>query len=287
MGIKITDVSYTYMKGTPYEKRALCDINLEINSGEFVAICGHMGSGKSTLMQMFNGLLKPEQGMVTIDDVDINGRSSLAVEKRRSMGMVFQYPEQQLFEETVYKDIAFGPSNYQLSTAEIEERVREAMQFVDLDFDKYKNLSPFNLSGGQMRRVAIAGILALHPQHLVLDEPVAGLDPRLKNLLLDRLKQLHRRGLTIIMVSHNMDDIAQLADRVIVLNQGTIVLDGMPQVVFREVDTIKQAGLLLPEITQLLTQLQKSGFAIPTDILTRSEAVEAIVQVFRNGVNSC
>ena len=210
MSIEINNVSYTYMEKTPYEKKALKNISLKINEGEFVAIAGHTGSGKSTLMQHINGLIKPSEGSVIVDGVNINEKKSKeSLIARRKVGLVFQYPEQQLFEETIYADIAFGPKNFGLSEEEIAKRVQNSMRFVELDYELYKDKSPFQLSGGQMRRVAIAGIMALSPKYLVLDEPTAGLDPRLKKILLSKIKNLHdREKLTIIMVSHNMDDIA-------------------------------------------------------------------------------
>ena len=207
------------MEKTPYEKMALDDVSLTIEEGSFTAIAGHTGSGKSTLMQHINGLLTPDKGMVHIDGIDINKKNKVAFTARRSVGLVFQYPEQQLFEETVAKDIAFGPKNFGLSEDEIKERVKDAMEFVELDYEEYKDKSPFELSGGQMRRVAIAGIIALKPKYLVLDEPTAGLDPQLKANLLNKIKKLHsKEKMTIIMVSHNMDDIAKLADKVAVMN---------------------------------------------------------------------
>ena len=204
MSIEINNVSYTYMEKTPYEKKALKNISLKINEGEFVAIAGHTGSGKSTLMQHINGLIKPSEGSVIVDGVNINEKKSKeSLIARRKVGLVFQYPEQQLFEETIYADIAFGPKNFGLSEEEIAKRVQNSMRFVELDYETYKDKSPFQLSGGQMRRVAIAGIMALSPKYLVLDEPTAGLDPRLKKILLSKIKNLHdREKLTIIMVSH-------------------------------------------------------------------------------------
>ena len=216
MPIEVKNISHIYMENTPYEKKALNNVSLTINEGEFVAIAGHTGSGKSTLMQHFNGLLNPTNGEVFIDGIDINKKKDKkTLNARRSVGMVFQYPEQQLFEESIFADIAFGPRNFGCSEDEVKQRVKEAMDFVELDYEEYKDKSPFLLSGGQMRRVAIAGIIALKPKYLVLDEPTAGLDPRLKQKLLQKVKKLHQKEkMTIIMVSHNMDDIALLADKV-------------------------------------------------------------------------
>ena len=216
------------MENTPYEKKALNNVSLTINEGEFVAIAGHTGSGKSTLMQHFNGLLNPTRGEVFIDGIDINKKKDKkTLNARRSVGMVFQYPEQQLFEESIFADIAFGPRNFGCSEDEVKQRVKEAMDFVELDYEEYKDKSPFLLSGGQMRRVAIAGIIALKPKYLVLDEPTAGLDPRLKQNLLQKVKKLHQKEkMTIIMVSHNMDDIALLADKVAIMRQGKLMIYG-------------------------------------------------------------
>ena len=228
MPIEVKNISYIYMENTPYEKKALNNVSLTINEGEFVAIAGHTGSGKSTLMQHFNGLLNPTKGEVFIDGIDINKKKDKkTLNARRSVGMVFQYPEQQLFEESIFADIAFGPRNFGCSEDEVKQRVKEAMDFVELDYEEYKDKSPFLLSGGQMRRVAIAGIIALKPKYLVLDEPTAGLDPRLKQNLLQKVKKLHQKEkMTIIMVSHNMDDIALLADKVAIMRQGKLMIYG-------------------------------------------------------------
>ena len=227
MPIEVKNISYIYMENTPYEKKALNNVSLTINEGEFVAIAGHTGSGKSTLMQHFNGLLNPTKGEVFIDGIDINKKDKKTLNARRSVGMVFQYPEQQLFEESIFADIAFGPRNFGCSEDEVKQRVKEAMDFVELDYEEYKDKSPFLLSGGQMRRVAIAGIIALKPKYLVLDEPTAGLDPRLKQNLLQKVKKLHQKEkMTIIMVSHNMDDIALLADKVAIMRQGKLMIYG-------------------------------------------------------------
>ena len=245
MPIEVKNISHIYMENTPYEKKALNNVSLTINEGEFVAIAGHTGSGKSTLMQHFNGLLNPTKGEVFIDGIDINKKKDKkTLNARRSVGMVFQYPEQQLFEESIFADIAFGPRNFGCSEDEVKQRVKEAMDFVELDYEEYKDKSPFLLSGGQMRRVAIAGIIALKPKYLVLDEPTAGLDPRLKQNLLQKVKKLHQKEkMTIIMVSHNMDDIALLADKVAIMRQGKLMIYGEPREVFTHKDVIEQAGL--------------------------------------------
>lgn len=278
MPIEIKNVSYTYMENTPYEKKALQDINLTIKEGDFVAIAGHTGSGKSTLMQHINGLISVQSGKVFVDGVDISKKKSKeALEARRKVGLVFQYPEQQLFEETIAADIAFGPKNFGLSEAEIDERVKQAMQFVELDYETYKDKSPFLMSGGQMRRIAIAGIIALKPKYLVLDEPTAGLDPRLKRNLLKKIQDLHKKeGTTIIMVSHNMDDIALLADKVAVLNQGHLMIFDEPKKVFEQDEILQKAGLLKPEVMQLLEAIKAQGIDVNTVALNKAQALENI-----------
>lgn len=285
MSIILQDVTYTYMPGTPFERTAIENVSIEIPSGKITAIAGHTGSGKSTLIQHLSGLLKPSNGKVLVDDVDINiknnNESKMA---RRQVGMVFQYPEQQLFEETVEADIAFGPRNLGLTEEEISVRVKEAMEFVNLDYDTYANRSPFQLSGGQMRRVAIAGIIAMHPKYLVLDEPVAGLDPRSKEELLKRIRKLHeKQGITIVFISHNMEDIANMADKVIIMNQGKILLEGSPKEVFdmSQADDILLAGLLPPKTAIILDELNRGGLKVDTSAYTVERGVELIYQALK------
>lgn len=276
------------MEKTPYEKMALDDVSLTIEEGSFTAIAGHTGSGKSTLMQHINGLLTPDKGMVHIDGIDINKKNKAAFTARRSVGLVFQYPEQQLFEETVAKDIAFGPKNFGLSEDEIKERVKNAMEFVELDYDEYKDKSPFELSGGQMRRVAIAGIIALKPKYLVLDEPTAGLDPQLKANLLNKIKKLHsKEKMTIIMVSHNMDDIAKLADKVAVMNHGKLMIYDKPDKVFANRQIIKDAGLLEPEVMQLLQKIKDKGLDVNVNVLNKNDALKEILTALRKRGIKC
>lgn len=276
------------MEKTPYEKMALDDVSLTIEEGSFTAIAGHTGSGKSTLMQHINGLLTPDKGMVHIDGIDINKKNKAAFTARRSVGLVFQYPEQQLFEETVAKDIAFGPKNFGLSEDEIKERVKDAMEFVELDYDEYKDKSPFELSGGQMRRVAIAGIIALKPKYLVLDEPTAGLDPQLKANLLNKIKKLHsKEKMTIIMVSHNMDDIAKLADKVAVMNHGKLMIYDKPDKVFANRQIIKDAGLLEPEVMQLLQKIKDKGLDVNVNVLNKNDALKEILTSLRKRGIKC
>ena len=288
MSIEIRNITHIYMEKTPYEKLALDDVSLIIEEGSFTAIAGHTGSGKSTLMQHVNGLLSPDKGSVYIDGTDINKKGKAVLEARRSVGFVFQYPEQQLFEETVAKDIAFGPKNFGLSEDEIEKRVKEAMEFVELDYEEYKNKSPFELSGGQMRRVAIAGIIALKPKYLVLDEPTAGLDPRLKANLLNKIRKLHdREKMTIIMVSHNMDDIAELADKVAVMNHGKLMMYDEPNRVFANRQIIQEAGLLEPEVMQLLQKIKDRGLDVNVNVLNKKDALSEILQALRKRGIKC
>ncbi len=283
MSIEIKNLKHIYMPGTPYERVALDDVSLTIPQGKITAIAGHTGSGKSTLIQHFNGLLEPAEGQVLVEGISVNGKKPENKSARRSVGMVFQYPEHQLFEETVEKDIAFGPSNYGCSQEEIEERVRYAMDFVRLDYDKYAKRSPFQLSGGQMRRVAIAGVIALKPAYLVLDEPTAGLDPASREDLMTRMVKLHRQEKnTIVLVSHNMNDIARFADHVIIMNHGQVLLEGTPAQVFAREDYIRQAGLQVPEITTIVKKLKAQELLVSTDVYTMDEAVKAIMSALGN-----
>lgn len=289
MPIEVKNISHIYMENTPYEKKALNNVSLTINEGEFVAIAGHTGSGKSTLMQHFNGLLNPTRGEIFIDGIDINKKKDKkTLHARRSVGMVFQYPEQQLFEESIFADIAFGPRNFGCSEDEVKQRVKEAMDFVELDYEEYKDKSPFLLSGGQMRRVAIAGIIALKPKYLVLDEPTAGLDPRLKQNLLQKVKKLHQKEkMTIIMVSHNMDDIALLADKVAIMRQGKLMIYGEPREVFTHKDVIEQAGLLEPEVMQLLRKIKEYGLDVDINALNKQEVLNNILVALRKRGIKC
>lgn len=283
MSIIFDNVTYTYMPGTPYQRTAIQNINLTINRGEFVGIIGHTGSGKSTLVQHMNGLIAPSSGQVTVDGIDLKEKNQEAREARRRVGMVFQYPEHQLFEETIYQDIAFGPKNMGLSEDQIESRIRRAMDFVGLDYETFKDRSPFNLSGGQMRRVAIAGVIALEPDYLALDEPAAGLDPCGRDEIFGQIVKLHQKtGITVILVSHNMEDIARFADRVLVMHNGQVSLDGPPKEIFcsgRE--TLREAGVDVPPITTLIEKLRVGGLAISNEALTPEAAAEEIYQAVR------
>ena len=282
MSIEVKNITYTYMPKTPFERVALKNIDLTIETGEFVAIIGHTGSGKSTLVQHLNALLKPTIGSVMVDGNDINAKNEAAKTARRKVGMVFQYPEHQLFEETVYEDIAFGPHNMGLSEELVEDHVKKAMDFVNLDFAEYKDRSPFQLSGGQMRRVAIAGVIALAPQYLILDEPTAGLDPVGRKDLFKKIQQIHKKEkIAIVLVSHNMDDVAAMADRIIVMNHGEITIDAKPKQAFAQIEKITEAGLTVPHMTALLEQLKQNGLAVDTTLLTLDSGVDSILAAIR------
>ena len=278
MPIVIEHLNYVYMSGGPYETHALDDVSLTIEDGEFVGLIGHTGSGKSTLVQHLNGLLLPTSGTITVDGLNIADKATDRRAIRRKVGLVFQYPENQLFEETVEKDIAFGPKNLGLDDAEIDRRVRDAMRKVALDYDALHERSVFELSGGQMRRVAIAGVLAMEPRTLVLDEPCAGLDPRGREEILGLIRDLHRdTGATIVMVSHSMDDVASLAERVIVMNHGELVMDGAPRDVFACGEELRGMGLDVPQAVQLADKLRERGFDIPEGIY-RIEEIKAEIE---------
>ena len=279
MSIKIENLSYTYMPKTPFEKKALININCEFYDGEFIVLIGHTGSGKSTLIQHLNGLLKPTEGKIIVDGIDITDKKVKLTNIRKNIGLVFQYPEYQLFEETIEKDLEFGPRNLGLSEEEITRRVKRAMKMVDLDYDTYKDKSPFDLSGGQKRRVAIAGVIAMEPKVLILDEPIAGLDPKGRDDILNQIRKLHDDyKITTIMISHSMEDVAKVADRVVVMNHGSIVLDGKVSDVFKEVDVLEDIGLGVPQVTYLLRELRKKGFDISDDIYTIKDAKKAILE---------
>lgn len=283
MSIKLEHVTYTYDAGTPFEKTALYDTSVEIHEGEFVGIIGHTGSGKSTFVQLLNGLIQPTTGTVTVDGTDISQKTKEVMAMRHKVGMVFQYPEYQLFEETIAKDIAFGPRNFGLSETEIEERVREAMDFVGLDYKTYADRSPFRLSGGQMRRVAIAGVIAIHPQYLILDEPSAGLDPIGRREIFSEIQRWHKeKDVTVILVSHNMEDVSQMANRLLVLSHGKIQLDGEPLDIFStKQDVLHQAGVSVPPATAVLQYLQTRGFAVNDRVHSIDESVDALYACLR------
>lgn len=276
MSIIVENLSYIYMKGTPFEKPALDNINLDIGAGEFTGIIGHTGSGKSTLIQHFNGLLKPASGRVLINGMDTAGKN--LKELRKHVGIVFQYPEHQLFEETVYKDIAFGLVKQGFSVDEIRSGVENAVNIVGLNREILEK-SPFELSGGQKRRVAIAGVLAMKPQILILDEPTAGLDPRGREEIFGFIGNLHdSMGITIILVSHSMEDIARLVKRVIVMNKGRIYMDGLVADVFRDTEGLERIGLTAPQISYLMKRLKKAVPGIDDNIFTVSDAVNMLLK---------
>ena len=284
MSIKIENLVHIYMAGGPFEKKALDNINLEIKDGEFVTLIGHTGSGKSTLIQHLNGLLKPTSGRIVVDGVDITEKNVKLTEIRKKIGLVFQYPEYQLFEETIEKDIQFGPRNLGLSEEEINKRVKKAMSMVGLDYEEYKDKSPFELSGGQKRRVAIAGVVAMEPKVLILDEPTAGLDPKGRDEILAQVKQLHKEyNITTIIVSHSMEDVAKIADRVIVLNKGKAVLDGVPRNIFKNIDMLESIGLAVPQVTYLERALKEKGFKLEGDMITVEEAKRVILKALKSG----
>lgn len=288
MAISLENITYVYGEKTPFEKTALKNISLRINEGEFVGIIGHTGSGKSTLVQHLNGLLQPTKGCVKVNGVDLSKKTEEAKQMRHKVGMVFQYPEHQLFEETIAKDIAFGPRNLGCDEEEIEHRVREAMKFVGLDYDEYAERSPFHLSGGQMRRVAIAGVIALNPDYLVLDEPSAGLDPFGREFIFEKIVELHRqKGLTVVLVSHNMEDISRMANRVVVMHRGGVLLDGKPLDIFNNHhEKLTEAGVDVPPVSQLMQYLNTKNLNLDMNVLTVDDAVKNIYNRLKGGKNA-
>lgn len=274
--LELKNLSFVYGENTPFEKRAVDDVSLSIEKGELIGIIGHTGSGKSTLVQMLNGLIKPCGGQVLLDGADIWQNPKEIRKIRFKVGMVFQYPEYQLFEETVYKDIAFGPSNMGKTGAELDLAVRRAAEFTGLKADLLEK-SPFDLSGGEKRRAAIAGVIAMDPEVLVLDEPTAGLDPMGRDVLLSQISQYHKkRKNTVILVSHSMEDIARVADRIIVMNNSRLVMFGKTREVFSHVEELEKIGLRVPQITKIMLEMKKKGFDLPDGILTVDEAFEAV-----------
>lgn len=282
MDINFKNVSFVYGEKTPFEKLALDNIDLTIKKGEFVGIIGHTGSGKSTLIQHFNGILKPTSGDVFIGDMNTKDKELAKSGLRYKIGLVFQYPEYQLFEETIEKDIAFGPKNMGLSEEEVTERVKEAMEIVGLDYEAKKDKSPFEISGGQKRRVAIAGILAMKPDILILDEPTAGLDPKGRDELFFQIKRLYdKNNITIVLISHSMEDVAKLVNRIIIMKNGHIHLDKNTKEAFSDVDDLKKVGLNVPQITELMDTLRKKGHHFNKNILTVDEAFNEIKRELR------
>jgi energy-coupling factor transporter ATPase len=284
MQIQVKNLTHIYSEGMPYESVAITDISFEIDKGEFVGIIGHTGSGKSTLIQHLNGLLKPKSGSILIDGIDITGKDVKIRDIRRQIGLVFQYPEYQLFEETVHKDVAFGPLNLGLTQEEADVRVVEAIGLVGLNYEEIAERSPFELSGGQKRRVAIAGVIAMKPEILILDEPTAGLDPKAHADILQMIERIHEvQQNSIILVSHNMGDIARLTGKVLVMDRGKLALTGTPAEVFRQSDLLESLGLGLPPSAFMMKELQSRGIPVSPDILTIEAAEEELYRILKNG----
>ncbi len=284
MSIKIENLTHVYMPKTPFETIALDNINLELEEGKFYALIGHTGSGKSTLIQHLNGLLKPTSGKIIVDGIDITDKKTVMSEIRKKVGLVFQYPEYQLFEETIEKDIAFGPHNLGLSEEEVLVRVKRAMLMVGLDYEKYKDLSPFEISGGQKRRVAIAGVVAMEPKVLILDEPIAGLDPRGRDAILNQIRLLHEEYKhTVILVTHSMEDVAEIAEEVIVMSDAKVIMKGTPSEVFTKIEMLEEVGLGAPQITYLMRALREKEIPVREDIFTVREAKEEIRKYLAKG----
>jgi len=282
MSIRTENIKYIYSEGTPFRTLALDNVSVTINQGEFVGIIGHTGSGKSTLIQLFNGLEPATEGKVEVDGTLVGEDKKKLKMIRQKVGLVFQYPEYQLFEETVAKDVAFGPLNLGLSQDEIDLRVKEALELVGFNYKKIKDASPFDLSGGQKRRVAIAGVLAMKPDYLILDEPTAGLDPAGRNEIFGQIKTLHdKSNLTVVLVSHSMEDIAKLVDRVIVLSKGKVHMEGSPKEIYSQAEELERIGLGIPQIASIIRELRKRGFNIRQDILTIEEAKTEIIKEVR------
>lgn len=281
MSIVLEHVTYTYSPDTAYEIHALKDVNLEIKDGQFIGLIGHTGSGKSTLVQHLNGLVKATSGHIYFNGEDIYAPGYDMRKLRSKVGLVFQYPEHQLFEVDVLSDVCFGPKNQGLSQEEAQKRAREALRMVGLS-EEYEKQSPFELSGGQKRRVAIAGVLAMEPEVLILDEPTAGLDPRGRDEILDEISYLHKeRGITVILVSHSMEDVAKYVERIIVMNQGEVLHDGVPREVFRHYKELESVGLAAPQVTYIMHTLKERGFDADEDATTIEEAKETILEAFR------
>lgn len=287
MSVKVENLTHIYNEGLPHESVAVQDVSFSIEDGQIAGIIGHTGSGKSTLVQHLNGLIKPKTGSIYIDGENICDGKTVMREIRKKVGLVFQYPEYQLFEETVFKDVAFGPKNIGLADEELEDRVREAIELVGLDYEQIKDKSPFDLSGGQKRRVAIAGVIAMKPKVLILDEPTAGLDPKAHRDVLDMIIRVHEHENNItIMVSHNMEDIASMCDKVIVMDRAHAVMEGTPEEVFARRTELRQMGLAAPPVTELIDMLNDRGFELDRNILTRDRAVEEIYRAIRGNINA-
>lgn len=279
MSIEVKELTHIYSEGLPHESVALEDVSFKAEDGQLVGIIGHTGSGKSTLVQHLNGLLKPKRGQIIVSGTDITADGVVMREIRRKIGLVFQYPEYQLFEETVARDVAFGPANLGLSPEEIDVRVQEAIEMVGLDYHAVKNISPFDLSGGQKRRVAIAGVIAMKPEVLILDEPTAGLNPKAHADILQMVQMIHEREKNIVfLVSHNMNDIARMSDQVLVMDHGKVAMNGTPAAVFSQERQLKAMGLALPDSMEIVSQLRAAGLDIEGSCLTIDEAADEIAR---------
>ena len=284
MPIEVSDLTHVYMPGTPFEKKALDGVSFTIEGGEFVGLIGHTGSGKSTLIMHLNGLLKPTSGTIRVDGLDLAGKGVSLREVRKRVGLVFQYPEYQLFEETVIADVMFGPKNLGLDEAECRERAAEALRQVGFGDEALWEKSPFELSGGQKRRVAIAGVLAMRPGTLILDEPTAGLDPRGRDEIMNLMRGIHERGTTLVMVSHSMTDVSRLCGRILVMNRARLMLDGSPADVFSNAARLREAGLNLPPCAELAGKLREAGFdGIPRGACTQEALAQAVLRALERG----
>ena len=284
MSIEVKGLTHIYSEGLPHESAAIKDVSFRAEDGQIVGVIGHTGSGKSTLMQHLNGLLKPKSGSILVGDTDITADGVVMRDIRKKIGLVFQYPEYQLFEETVAKDVAFGPANLGLSQEEIDARVEEAVSLVGLDYNALKNVSPFDLSGGQKRRVAIAGVIAMKPEVIILDEPTAGLNPKAHEDILEMVKYIHKNeGNIIFIVSHNMNDIAAMCDKVLVMDGGKLAMDGTPAEVFSRGDELKSMGLDVPDSMEIISRLNAGGMKIDETCLTMDEAADKIAEILKQG----
>jgi len=284
MFIHLEDIYFTYSLGMPFETEVLKNINLEIDKGEFIGLIGHTGCGKTTLIQHFNGLLTPTSGKIYVEGVDLNKKGVNLKLVRQKIGLVFQYPENQLFEETIYQEVAFGPKKLGLSEEKIKKRVREALKMVDLDYNLYAERSPFSLSGGEMRRVALASILSIRPKMLILDEPTANLDPQGRDNILSEIKKIHYNfGMGVVLVSHNMEKVAETVNRLVVMHRGEIIMDGVPRDIFeKHANELIEVGLGLPQVTECMHKLKEKGKDVYTGVLTVDDAEREMLKKIKN-----
>jgi len=286
MFIHLENICFTYSLGMPFETEVLKNIDLEIDNGEFIGLIGHTGCGKTTLIQHFNGLLKPTSGKIYVEGVDLNKKGVKLKLVRQKIGLVFQYPENQLFEETIYQEVAFGPKKLGLSEEKIKNRVQEALKMVDLDYNLYSERSPFSLSGGEMRRVALASILSIRPKMLVLDEPTANLDPQSRDNILSEIKKIHYNfGISVVLVSHNMEKVAETVKRLLVMHRGEIIIDGAPQAIFeKHADDLIKVGLGLPQVTECMHKLKTKGKDVYSGVLTVDDAEREILKKMKHPI---